>query len=105
MCRLLTILLTVTSIASGGPAVAQVIPLPSPPMIPQLNPIPAPLPPPQQPPIINGPLSQSPPPEVYQPPQLNTFSDRVTQCLQRGGSGGLGGSELDAYTSACANEN
>ena len=105
MCRLLTILLAVTCIAGGGPAVAQVIPLPSPPMIPHLNPIPAPLPPPPQPPIINGPLSQSPPPGLIAPEPLNTFSDRVTQCLQQGSGGGLGGSELDAYTSACANEN
>jgi hypothetical protein len=58
MCRLLTILLAVTCIAGGGPAVAQVIPLPSPPMVPNLNPIPVPLPSPQQPPTINGPLSQ-----------------------------------------------
>lgn len=65
--------------------------------------IPAPLPPPAQPPIINGPLSQSPPPGGYRPPQLNTFSDRVTACVHQGASAGLKGGDLDAYTRSCAN--
>jgi hypothetical protein len=41
------------------------------------NRIPAPLPP--QAPIINGPLSQCPPPGVYQPRRLVTPSDRATR--------------------------
>ena len=68
------------------------------------NRIPAPLPPPAQPPIINGPLSQSPPPVVYMPRRLNTFSDRATSCLHEGSSYGLRGRKLDAYTRACANQ-
>jgi hypothetical protein len=67
------------------------------------NRIPAPLPPPPQPPVINGPLSQSPPPKVYRPPQLNTFSDRVAGCVDLGTSAGLRGPDLDAYTRSCAN--
>ena len=69
------------------------------------NRIPAPLPPPPQPPIINGPLSQGPPPGVYQPPRLNTFSDRTSTCLQAGSGYGLHGRKLDAYTRACVNGN
>ncbi len=42
------------------------------------NRIPAPLLPLPQPPVINGPLSQSPPPDVYQPRRLET-RDCVTR--------------------------
>jgi hypothetical protein len=66
--------------------------------------IPAPLPPPAPPPIINGPLGQSPPPGVYTPRRLDTFSDRATSCLHEGSSHGLRGRKLDAYTRACANQ-
>jgi hypothetical protein len=69
------------------------------------NRIPAPLPPPPQPPVINGPLSQSPPPGTYRPPPLNTFSDRTRNCLHQGSGAGLSGADLDAYTRACANAN
>ena len=83
------------------PAQAQFAPPP-----PELqNRIPAPLPPPPQPPIINGPLSQAPPPGVYEPPRLNTHSDRAVQCLQEGSSYGLRGNKLQAFTRACANAN
>jgi hypothetical protein len=67
--------------------------------------IPAPLPPPPQPPIVNGPLSQSPPPEVYLPPRINSYSDRVTACVHAGSGQGLRGRKLDAYTRACADAN
>ena len=68
------------------------------------NRIPAPLPPPPQPPIINGPLSQGPPPSVYLPPRLNTHSDRTIACVQAGSGQRLRGRKLDAYTRACANQ-
>lgn len=84
-----------------APAAAQITPPP-----PALeNRIPAPLPPPPQPPIINGPLSQSPPPGVYLPPRLNTQSDRVTGCLHQGRADGLRGKRLQAYARDCANAN
>jgi len=67
--------------------------------------IPAPLPPPPQPPIINGPLNQAPPPGVYQPGPLKTFSDRVTTCMHEGAGYGLKGSKLNAYARRCANAN
>ena len=69
------------------------------------NRIPAPLPPPPPPPVINGPLGQSPPPGVYIPPHLNTFSDRASGCLQDGSSLGLRGRKLDRYVRSCANAN
>jgi len=83
----------------GQPALAQF----TPPAV--LNPIPAPLLPPAPPPIINGPLQQAPPPEVYYPPALRTHSDRVVQCLHEGSSYGLRGRQLNAYTRSCANAN
>jgi hypothetical protein len=55
--------------------------------------------------VTNGPLSQSPPGGVYQPPRLNTFGDRTRNCLQQGAGAGLRGAELDAYTRACASAN
>jgi hypothetical protein len=67
--------------------------------------IPAPLPPPPAPPTINGPMFQSPSAGAIAPPPLSTFSDRVGQCMQQGGGGGLSGSDLNAYTGACANAN
>ncbi len=69
------------------------------------NRIPAPLPPPAPPPIINGPLSQSPPPGVYRPPRINSPGDRTTACLHEGSGQGLRGRRLDAYTRSCANSN
>jgi hypothetical protein len=87
--------------AAASIALAQVPPgLPNPDL---QNRIPAPLPPPPKPPVINGPLSQGPPPGVYQPPRLNTFSDRTADCLQAGSEQGLRGRKLDAYTRRCAN--
>jgi len=83
----------------GQPALAQFTPPPV------LNPIPAPLPAPAPPPIINGPLQQAPPPEVYYPPALRTHGDRVVQCLHEGSSYGLRGRQLNAYTPSCANAN
>jgi hypothetical protein len=95
------IVLAVAGVIASAPAVAQI----APPSIPNLeNRIPAPLPPPPAPPIINGPLSQAPPPGVTVPRQLQTHSDRTTRCLQQGSGAGLRGPDLDAYTGACAND-
>ena len=52
---------------------------------------------------INPPAMQPPSPGVLLPPPLNTFSDRVTQCLQVGSSFGLSGPNLSTYSSVCAN--
>jgi len=68
------------------------------------NRIPAPLPPPAQPPIINGPLSQSPPPGVKAPPRINSFGDRSVACAHEGSESGLRGRKLDAYTRSCATQ-
>src|SRR5215468_9161488 len=70
------------------------------------NRIPAPLPPPPQPPIINGPLGQNPSPGVYEPPRLNTHSDRAVQCLHEGSTYyGLRGNKLQGYARSCVNAN
>jgi hypothetical protein len=84
-----------------GSAAAQIVP--TPPVL--ENRIPAPLPPPPQAPIINGPFGQSPPPGVYTPRRLNTYSDRVTGCLHRGRADGLRGRRLQSYVGQCANAN
>jgi hypothetical protein len=101
MRQLLTIVMTMGCVLSGAPAFAQIVP-----ENPAFeNSIPAPLPPPPSPAVINGPSSQGPAPTVETPRELNTFSDRATQCSEQGSNGGLRGAELDAYTSSCANAN
>src|SRR5258705_14019148 len=101
MKRLVCIALAVGGLVSGTPALAQFAPPP-----PELqNRIPAPLPPPEPPPIINGPLGQSPPPGVYEPPRLDTHSDRTVRCLDQGASYGLRGGRLQSYARRCANAN
>jgi hypothetical protein len=93
--------LAVILVLAAVPAEAQITPTP-----PALqNRIPAPLPPPAEPPIINGPLGQSPPPGVYSPGRLNTYSDRVVACQHDGRSGGLRGRRLQAYVRDCARAN
>ncbi|SRR5713101_6874288 len=100
MKRLFAIALTAGCVLGGAAAPAQV-----PPRVPDVQVrIPAPLPLPVAP-IINGPVTQSPPPMVVTPPPLNTFSDRMTQCLHQGSSGGLSGPDLEAYAGDCASEN
>jgi hypothetical protein len=56
-------------------------------------------------PSVSDPAMQSPSPGVLAPPPLVTFSDHVTQCLQLGSSFGLRGSDLNTYSSVCADEN
>ena len=101
MNRMLLAPLVAACILAASPAVAQFQPGP-----PELqNRIPAPLPPPPQPPVINGPLGQNPPPGVYEPGRLNTYSDRVTNCLHEGAGYGLRGRKLNSYARAYANAN
>ncbi len=69
------------------------------------NRIPAPLPPPPALPTINGPMIQSPSPGIIAPPALNTFSDRVGNCLQESSGAGLSASDLNAFTGGCVNAN
>jgi hypothetical protein len=99
MKRMSWAVVTAALVSVAVPAFAQVVPFP-----PELEGrIPAPLPPPPQAPIINGPLGQSPPPGVYVPPQLNTFADRVTHCIDQGTSYGFHGRKLHSYARRCAN--
>jgi hypothetical protein len=86
--------------AAGGQVSAQVPgSLPNPDL---QNRIPVPLPPPMPPPIINGPLSQAPPPGVYVPPRLESLGDRAVSCAHQGAAHGLRGRKLEAYTRGCA---
>jgi hypothetical protein len=101
MRNLFAIALAVACAAFAASASAQVVP-----PIPDLQArIPAPLPPPPMPPTINGPMGEGPSPGMIAPAPLTTFSDRVGQCLQVGGSGGLSGFDLSTYVGACANFN
>jgi len=43
------------------------------------------------------------PRQNYLPPPRPSFSDKVTTCLQEGAAAGLGGSDREAYSRACAN--
>jgi hypothetical protein len=82
---------------SAQEAIAQVV-------VPGINAPPLvsfPSPPIQVPPIPQvGVLPQ----QNYEPLPQNTFSDRVSACVQRGGASGLTGATLDSYTSQCANQ-
>ena len=99
MKRVVMILFAAGMVVVAVRGSAQVVPFP-----PELQGrIPAPLPPPPPPPIINGPLGQSPPPGVYVPPRLNTFADRMTNCIDQGTSYGLQGRKLNSYARRCAN--
>ena len=99
MSRIILMLFAAGPLLAALPTCAQVVPFP-----PELQGrIPAPLPPPAPPPIINGPLGQSPPPGVYVPPRLNTFADRMTNCIDQGTSYGLHGRKLHTYARRCAN--
>jgi hypothetical protein len=101
MRNLFAIVVAVACAIFSASASAQILP-----QLPDLQTrIPAPLPPPPVPPTINGPMIQSPSAGVIAPPPLTTFSDRVGQCVQAGGGAGLSGSDLNAYTGACANAN
>jgi hypothetical protein len=55
-------------------------------------------------PSVSDPAMQTPSPGVLAPPPLVTFSDRLTQCLQLGASFGQSGSNLNTYSSVCAND-
>jgi hypothetical protein len=100
MKRLFAIVLTAGCAIGGAAASAQV-----PPKVPDVEVrIPAPLPLPAGP-TINGPATQGAPPTVVTPPPLNTFSDRMTQCLHQGSSAGLRGPDLEGYARDCAKEN
>jgi hypothetical protein len=82
-------------------AFGQIVPFP-----PELqNRIPPPLPTPPQSPTINGSLGRGASPGVYQPPRLDTFSDRRTRCLHAGSGYGLHGRQLSSYVHNCANAN
>jgi len=101
MYRFLYAVGTVICLVSVAPAFAQ-IPMHPPELE---NRIPAPLPPPPKPPIINGPYGQGPAPGVYQPPRLNTHSDRTIRCQDQALSAGLRGGKLNSYVRSCANAN
>jgi hypothetical protein len=82
---------------SGREAIAQVV-------VPGINAPPLvsfPSPPIQVPPIPRAGVLPQP---NYAPLPQNTFSDRVSACVQTGGASGLTGATLDNYTSQCANQ-
>jgi hypothetical protein len=100
MKRAIALMCAVTGLIAAEPAMAQFLPPPG-----LENRIPAPLPDPPAPPVVNGPYLQAPSPGVYSPPRLSTQGDRAVRCFHQGGSNGLRGGELDAYTRECADGN
>lgn len=84
------------SCALAGPVAAQnnVMPPPYGPTVAPLPPPPPPIVNPVLPNSLNSPNSQ---------PKLDTFGDRATRCLHYGGTQGLTGGDLSAYSRACAN--
>jgi hypothetical protein len=70
-----------------------------------LNP-PIPLPPPPPPPKIEVPVvpqMDAPARQNYLPAPRPSFGDRITTCLSDGAAAGLGASDREAYSRACAN--
>jgi hypothetical protein len=59
----------------------------------------------QVPPRVPDVEIRIPAPSPVSPPPLNTFGDRMTQCLHQGSSAGLRGADLEGYARACAKEN
>jgi hypothetical protein len=97
MKRLFAIVLTAGCAIGGSAASAQV-----PPKAPDVEiRIPAPLPVPAGP-TGNGPATPGAPPTSLMSPPLNTFNDRMTQCLHQGSSAGLRGADLEGYARDCA---
>ena len=65
-----------------------------------------PLPPPPPPPKIEVPVvpqMDAPPHQNYQAARRPSYSDKITTCLQEGAAAGLGPSEREEYSRACAN--
>jgi hypothetical protein len=65
-----------------------------------------PLPPPPPPPKIEVPVvpqMDGPPRQSYLPAPRPSFSDRITTCLSDGAAAGLGPSDREEYSRACAN--
>jgi hypothetical protein len=91
---------------AGQPVSAQIMTPGSVPPVPDMSSrIPAPYQPPPPPPPVNGPLPyRQQTPQVYTPPRLNTFHDRVTRCVHQGSAGGLHGGTLQEYVRSCAND-
>jgi hypothetical protein len=66
------------------------------------------------PPLVHFPSQQIQIPQIpqagvlpqqnYAPLSQNTFSDRVSTCVQTGGAAGLTGATLGDYTRQCANQ-
>jgi hypothetical protein len=97
MKLLVAIALTAGCAIGGAAASAQV-----PPKAPDVDiRIPAPLPLPAGP-TGHGPATQGEPPTALTSPPLNTFNDRMTQCLHQGSSAGLRGPDLEGYARDCA---
>jgi hypothetical protein len=100
MKHLFAIVLTAGCAIGGAAASAQV-----PPRVPDVEvriPAPQPVPPG---PVIDGPATQGAPQTVVTPPALNTFGERMTQCLNQGSKAGLSGADLEGYARVCAKEN
>jgi hypothetical protein len=65
-------------------------------------PLPAPPPSPKiEVPVV--PQMDAPPRQSYQAPPRAPFSDRITECLGEAAAAGLGPSDREAYSRACAN--
>ena len=93
----------VAALIAANTALAQFNPPGIPPGGSKFNP---PLPPPPPPPKIEVPVvpqMDAPPRQNYQAAPRPSYSDKITTCLQEGAAAGLGPSEREEYSRACAN--
>ena len=84
---------------AAGTAFAQFIP----PGGSKFNPPLPPTPPPPKIEVRVVPQMDAPPRQGYAPAPRPSFSDRITTCLNEGAAAGLGPSDREEYSRACAN--
>ncbi len=90
----------IAALVAANAAFAQIIPSGGS----EFNP---PLPPPPPPPKIEAPVipqMDAPMTQNYAPAPQESFSDRITTCLDEAAANGLGPSARAAYSRACANQ-
>ncbi|WP_061026863.1 hypothetical protein [Bradyrhizobium sp. CCH5-F6] len=98
MTRLPILLALLAVLLTGQLAHAQYVQ----PGAPQLVPVPPPPPPPKIE-VPKVPQFDAPPRYNYKPIPRNSFSDRVTKCLDDAAGAGLGPADRGTYARSCAN--
>src|SRR5689334_14037683 len=98
MARIGTTILLLCALSLAAPPVAGQI-VPAPPVLPP--PVPSTV---TSPPVLPiQPRLLRPPGPITVNPRMNTFGDRVKECLHQGGLSNVPGEQMGAFVGACAN--